>query len=271
MSHEVLVVVGTGGMGAAIARRLGPGRRILLADLRQDTVDTLADTMRGEGHDVHSTIVDVSSPDSVTALAATAANLGSVRHLAHTAGLSPVQAPVPAILKVDLVGVALVLDAFTDVIADHGSGVVISSMAGHSPYPIDAETERVLATMPGVELASWEGLQADHFADSGAAYVYAKRANLIRVRATAADWGSRGARINSISPGVISTPMGQGEIEGPVGEMLRQTVANVGVRRFGNADDIAAAADFLLGPHASYVTGTDLLVDGGFTAAGTGR
>jgi NAD(P)-dependent dehydrogenase (short-subunit alcohol dehydrogenase family) len=266
VSHDVLVVIGTGGMGTAIARRLGPGRQILLAGRREGVLDRLADTLRGQGHEVRTQRVDVASGESVKNLAELAGSLGPVRYLAHTAGLSPVQAEVAAVTAVDLVGVAHVLEAFTPVIADGGAGVVISSMAAHYPYPIDAETELALATMPADALARLPALQPDQFENGGMAYIFAKKANLIRVRAIAATWGTRNARINTISPGVILTSMGQAELSGPMGEFMRHMVENAGVRRYGTPDDVAAAADFLLGPQSSFITGTDLLVDGGVTA-----
>lgn len=262
---QVLTVIGVGGMGQAIARRLGCGKTVLLADYNEQTLTSVAASLAAEGHCVQSRSVDVSSPASVHALAEYAASLGSVTQIAHTAGLSPVQAPAEAILAVDLLGVALVLQEFGEVIAAAGAGVVIASMAGHLLPPLTAAQEHALAHHAPAEL-----LQLDFVArldNPGIAYAIAKQANHIRVRVASTQWGRRGARINSISPGVISTPMGHQELASPVGDGMRAMVAMSGTGRIGIADDIAAAAAFLLGPDATFITGTDLLVDGGVVAA----
>ncbi|THV35222.1 SDR family oxidoreductase [Glycomyces buryatensis] len=267
MSREVLVVIGTGGMGRAIARRSGSGRKVLLADFNQPALAAVGEELRGEGHDVTTQAVDVGDRDSVLALARAAVDLEPVARIAHTAGLSPAQASSEAILRVDLLGTALVLETFGQVVAPGGAAVVIASMAGHMAVGLDAETERALATVPAMELLGLPFLAAAATGDPGPAYTIAKRANLLRVQAVAGVWGERGARVNSISPGVISTPMGQQELEGDSGEQMRAMVAMSGTGRLGTPDDIAAAAAFLLGPAADFITGTDLLVDGGVVAA----
>ncbi|AZQ38791.1 SDR family oxidoreductase [Streptomyces cyaneochromogenes] len=264
MARNVLVVIGVGGMGQSIARRQGPGRKVLLADVDEQVLSTTAQALRGEGHDVVTSPVDVSSRASVAALADLAAELGSVTEVVHTAGLSPVQAPAAAILAVDLLGVALTLEEFARVIAPGGAGVVISSMAGHLAAPLDAEQERVLARTPVDELLDLPFVSE---VTSGAVgYGLAKRANHLHVQAAAGTWGRRGARINSISPGVISTPMGQQELTGDSGTAMRAMVDASATGRLGTPADIAAAAAFLLGPDSGFVSGTDLLVDGGVVA-----
>jgi NAD(P)-dependent dehydrogenase (short-subunit alcohol dehydrogenase family) len=265
VAREVLTVIGVGGMGQAIARRLGAGKTVLLADYNEQTLASVSASLSADGHHVESRSVDVASPESVRTLAEHAASLGEVTQLAHTAGLSPSQAPAAAILAVDLLGTALVLQEFGNVVAPGGAGVVIASMAGHMFPPLPAEQERALAHNPPGEL-----LQLDFISgvtDPNFAYPIAKQANHIRVRAASAQWGRRGARINSISPGIISTPMGQQELASPVGEGMRAMVAMSATGRLGTPDDIAAATAFLLGPDASFITGTDLLVDGGVIAA----
>jgi NAD(P)-dependent dehydrogenase (short-subunit alcohol dehydrogenase family) len=262
---EVLVVVGVGGMGQAIARRLGGGKTVLLADYNEDTLASVAESMSANGHQVESRSVDVSSPESVRALAEYAASLGTVTQLAHTAGLSPAQASADAILAVDLLGTALVLDEFGEVIAPGGAGVVISSMSGHLVPPLPAEQERALAHTPARQLLELEFVKK--LSHPFAAYPFAKHANYLRVRAVSVGWGRRGARINSISPGIISTSMGQQELASSVGDGMRAMIAMSGTGRIGTADDIAAATAFLLGPDATFITGTDLLVDGGVVAA----
>jgi NAD(P)-dependent dehydrogenase (short-subunit alcohol dehydrogenase family) len=265
MAREVLTVIGVGGMGQAIARRLGSGKTVLLADNNGPTLASVAESMSADGHHVDSRTVDVSSPDSVHDLAEHAASLGSVTQVAHTAGLSPAQASAEAILAVDLLGVALVLDAFGDIIALGGSGVVIASMAGHMFPPLSSEQEKALAHNPPGELLQLDFISG--ITDPNFAYPIAKQANHIRVRAASAHWGRRGARINSISPGIISTPMGQQELASPVGDGMRAMIAMSATGRLGTPDDIVSAAAFLLGPDASFITGTDLLVDGGVIAA----
>jgi NAD(P)-dependent dehydrogenase (short-subunit alcohol dehydrogenase family) len=265
MQNRVLAVIGAGGMGQAIARRMGSGNTVLLADAREDILRSVGETLQNEGHNVITRLVDVSSPGSVRDLAGTAASLGQVAQIAHTAGLSPVQAPALAILKVDLLGVALVLDEFGTVVAEGGAGVVISSMAGHFAPPFSPEQERALSSIAAAELLSLPFLsQID---DPGAAYAVAKRANHLRIQGASARWGDNGARVNSISPGIISTSMGRQELSSEHGELMRAMIESSPARRVGTPDDIASAAAFLLGPQSSFVTGTDLLVDGGAVAA----
>jgi NAD(P)-dependent dehydrogenase (short-subunit alcohol dehydrogenase family) len=272
MPSEVLVVIGTGGMGVAVARRVGAGKTVLLADYNETALHAVAETLGDEGQNVMSRIVDVSSRESVYALADAAAALGPVRYVVHTAGLSPAQAPTEAILKVDLLGTALVLDAFAEVIAVGGAGVVISSMSGHLVPPPPREVEAQLANVATEELLSLPSTAPHAFPTAGYAYSFAKRANQVRVRAASVSWGARGARVNSISPGVISTKMGQQELASESGAGMRAMIAASGTGRIGSADDIAAAAQFLLSDAASFISGIDLLVDGGAVAAiSTGR
>ncbi|MGW1688709.1 SDR family oxidoreductase [Streptomyces albidoflavus] len=266
MGRNVVVVIGVGGMGEAIARRQGPGNRLLLADFDEATLAAVAGRLRGQGHEVVTQAVDVSSASSVTALAEAAAGLGPVTQVVHTAGLSPVQASPAAVLRVDLLGTALVVEEFGHVVAPGGAGVVIASMAGHMlRTPLSAEQESALAHTPAGELLRLPF--ADPEALGQGAYGLAKYGNRLRVQAASAAWGARGARINSVSPGVIATPMGQQELDGASGRTMRAMVAASGTGRLGTPEDIAEAAAFLLGPGASFITGNDLLVDGGVVAA----
>jgi NAD(P)-dependent dehydrogenase (short-subunit alcohol dehydrogenase family) len=262
---EVLVIIGAGGMGLAIARRVGAGRVIVLADISRTCLHAAADALSGDGHRVLTQEVDVTSRTSVADLANAAAAAGRVTALVHTAGLSPEQAPADAVLAVDLLGVALTLDEFGRIIEPGGAGVVIASMAGHMYPPLDAEVQRQLATTSPEGLLDLQACSG--IADSRQAYPFAKRANQIRVAAAANAWGQRGARINSISPGVISTAMGRLELSGESGGLMQTMIDNAGVRRIGTPEDIAAATEFLLGPSSAFITGTDLLVDGGVIAA----
>ncbi len=246
--------------------RLGSGSTLLLADVNEEALAVAADELRGDGYRVVEHVTDVSNEESVAALAQAASSCGRIEVLAHTAGVSPVQASVEAILRVDLLGTALVLDAFASVIAPGGAAVFIASMAG-TILPYDAALERRLATTPTADLLNLPELSKANLTDAGSAYSMAKRANQVRVRASAVVWGRRQARVNSISPGIISTPMGNTELNGPNGDFMRAMVAGSPSGRVGTPHDIASAVEFLVGPHASFITGTDLLVDGGVVAS----
>lgn len=268
MTDQVLVVIGVGGMGQAIARRSGAGMKVVLADFNETLLEATAEGLRGDGYQVQTHVVDVSSRESVEKLAADCAATGDIVSVVHTAGLSPAQAPAAAILRVDLMGVAHMLDAFGEVIAPNGAGVVIASMAGsfaEGRFP--AELEGALALTPTDQLLDLPIWQDPAFADGGAAYSLAKRGNQVRVAAASLAWGKRGARVNSVSPGVISTPMGQQELASESGAAMRAMIDVSGTGRVGTSGDIAAAVAFLLGPDATFITGTDLRVDGGVVAA----
>ena len=261
----VIVITGAGGMGTAIARRIGSGSTVVLADFDEPLLESACAPLAAAGFDVVARAVDVSRQDSVEALAADAAGRGPVSAVVHTAGLSPVQASADAILRVDLLGTALMLDAFGEVIESGGAGVFIASMAG-TMASLDPGFEHRLATTPSGDLMELADLSPVAVPDPATAYVVAKRANQVRVRAAALAWGRRGARVNTISPGVIATPMGVSELEGPSGQAMRAMVAGSGTGRVGTPEDIAGVVDFLIGPHASFITGTDVLVDGGVVA-----
>ncbi|WP_272939803.1 SDR family oxidoreductase [Mycolicibacterium moriokaense] len=265
--REVLVIVGAGGMGVSVARRSGGGRVIVLADVSEAQLERAAEQLVVDGHHIVTRRVDVTSQSSVAELADFAGSCGRLTHVVHTAGLSPLQGSVEAVLAVDLLGVALTLDEFGKVIEPGGAGVVISSMAAHFYPPMDPDLERQLATAPTNELLKLQACAPSVITSSQQAYPFAKRANQLRVAAAAGIWGQRGARINAISPGIISTAMGRQELDGDSGQMMRAMVDSSGTGRIGTPDDIAAATDFLLSPAASFITGIDLLVDGGVVAA----
>jgi NAD(P)-dependent dehydrogenase (short-subunit alcohol dehydrogenase family) len=267
MSPDVVVVIGAGGIGRAIARRQGAGRTVLLADYSQPVLDAARGDLENSGHTVSARHVDVSSRESVRALAQAAAGLGPVVNVVNTAGLSPVQAPPAAILAVDLVGTALVFEEFGAVIAPGGAGLVISSMAGHMPPPLDLETARLLGQTPADELLALPVLSEQAVPNSGTAYALSKQANHARAQAAAVTWGERGARVNSLSPGIVLTPLARDEMSGPGAENYQKMIATSAAGRVGTTDEIAAAAAFLLGPDAGFITGADLLIDGGVIAA----
>ncbi|MFC9429800.1 SDR family oxidoreductase [Streptomyces sp. NPDC056987] len=264
---EAAVVIGSGSIGLAIARRIGAGRTVLLADRSDEAATTAAGLLRGEGYDVTTRVTDVSDHDAVEALADAAAALGPVTQVVHTAGVSPTQAPVERILRVDLLGTALGLDAFARVVAPGGAGLVVASMAGHRESPYAPEIEEALATTETSGLLALPFLQPDRIGSTVHAYALSKRANSLRVLTAAAAWGKRGARLNAVSPGVIITPLAQDELSGPRRAWFDRVRAASAAGRFGTPDEVAEAAAFLLGRQAGFVTGADLLMDGGVTAA----
>jgi len=264
---DVLVVIGVGGMGETIARRQAAGKTTLLADFNESAIEALAATMHTDGFDVHTQKVDVSSRESLTALAATAAGLGDITQVVHTAGLSPTQAPLEAILRVDLVGVALMLEIFGEVVADGASGVVISSSSGYLVPGFTGEQEALIRSTSPEGLLDLDFFSATALGNAGVAYGVSKRANRVQVQNASAAWGARGARVNSVSPGIISTAMGRQELDSPSGGFMRAMVDNSGTGRLGTPSDIADGVTFLLGEHASFITGIDLLIDGGSVAA----
>ncbi|MGO4818863.1 SDR family oxidoreductase [Flavobacterium sp. W22_SRS_FP1] len=264
---KVIVVIGAGSIGQTIARRVGTGKHILLADIRNENNDAAAKTLSEAGFEVSTTIVDVSSRESVRSLVDTATVLGSITGLIHSAGVSPSQASPNTILKVDLYGTALVLEEFGKVIADGGSGIVIASQSGHRLDSLTAEQNKALATIAADQLLDLPMLQLELIADSLHAYQIAKRANSLRVMAEAVNWGKRGARINTISPGIIITPLAKDELNGPRGDGYRRMIELSAAGRAGTPDEVASVAALLMGPDGSFITGSDFLMDGGVTAA----
>ena len=264
---NVIVVIGPGSIGQAIARRVGAGKHLLLGDLRRENADAAAKTLSEAGFDVTTTSVDVSSRASVESLVGKASSIGDVYGLIHAAGVSPSQASAEAILKVDLYGTALVLEEFGNVIIRGGSGVVIASQSGHRLPPLPVEQNHALATTPVEDLLKLPVLQLDRVKDTLHAYQLSKRGNSLRVMAEAVRWGRRGARINTISPGIIITPLAKDELTGPRGAGYRQMIENSPAKRAGTPDEVANIAALLMGPDGSFITGSDFLMDGGVTAA----
>jgi NAD(P)-dependent dehydrogenase (short-subunit alcohol dehydrogenase family) len=267
MAKDVVVIIGAGGIGQAIARRQGFGRTLLLSDFNEQTLARAAEELRGASYVVETKHVDVSSRVSVRALAEAAQALGNVVQVVNTAGLSPNMAPVEAVLAVDLYGTAVVFDEFERVIAPGGAGLVISSMAGHMMPALPVEQDKALAYTPSDELLDLPFLKGDAVPNTLVAYMIAKRANHLRVQAAAMSWGARGARVNSISPGIIMTPLARHELESEIGEIYRAMADASPAKRMAPPEEIAIAAAYLLGPDAGFITGSDLLIDGGVIAA----
>jgi NAD(P)-dependent dehydrogenase (short-subunit alcohol dehydrogenase family) len=265
--RDVVVVIGPGQIGQAIVRRVGVGKHVLLADMRPDNANAAAEILGNAGYDVSVGTVDASSRDTVHSLVKRATDLGDVTGLIHAAGVSPTQASPGTILKVDLYGTALVLEEFGSVIARGGAGVVIASQSGHRLPPLTVEQNKALATTPVEELLSLSFLQPDRVTDSLNAYQISKRGNSLRVMAEAVRWGKRGARVNTISPGIIMTPLAKDELSGPRGEGYRRMIRLSAVGRVGTPDEVGTVAALLMGPDGGFITGSDFLMDGGVTAA----
>jgi NAD(P)-dependent dehydrogenase (short-subunit alcohol dehydrogenase family) len=261
---EVVVVTGAGGMGEAIARRIGAGRTIVLADFDETQLQAAADRLDGLGHAVYALRTNVADAADIDSLARTAGERGVVRSVVHTAGVSPVQATTEQIVAVDVVGTARLLDAFLPLVTPGTVAVCIASMAA-ALMPVPDDVVHAFATTPTDELAALPALDPAGL-EPGIAYALAKRANQARVEAASIAWGRRGGRVVSISPGVIATPMGRAELSGPSGDFMRTMVETSGTARLGTPDDIAAVVEFLVSPAASFITGTDVRVDGGAVA-----
>ena len=264
---NVIIVVGPGQIGQAIARRVGVGKHILLADLRRENANAAAEVMGNAGYDVSITTVDVTSRQAVHALVETATKFGEVAGLIHAAGVSPSQASPATILKVDLYGTALLLEEFGNVIGRGGAGVVIASQSGHRLPPLTVEQNKALAMTPVEELLGLPFLQPDQVKDSLHAYQLSKRGNSLRVMAEAVRWGKRGARINTISPGIIMTPLAKDELTGPRGEGYRRMIELSVAGRAGTPDEVATVGALLMGADGGFITGSDILMDGGVTAS----
>lgn len=264
---EVLVVVGAGFIGQAIARRVGAGKHVLLANVTQQSAIEAAEALANAGFDVSAAEVDIASRASVQALVDKAQGLGTVTGLVHAAGVSPSQAPIDTILKVDLYGTALVLELFGEVIARGGSGVVISSQSGHRLPALTAAQDQALATTPTEALLALDMLQPGQVTDTLHAYQLSKRGNALRVMAEAVRWGRRGARINAISPGIVMTPLARDELQGPRGAGYRRMIETCAVGRAGTPDEVGNVAALLMGPDGGFISGSDFLMDGGVTAA----
>ncbi len=264
---QVIVVIGAGSIGQAIARRVSAGKHVLLADVRQQNADAAAQVLADAGFEVSTAVVDVASRVSVHALAETAASIGEATGVIHAAGVSASQASIEQILRVDLYGTALVLEEFGRVIAPGGSGVVISSQSGHRLPALTPEQDKELATTPADELLALPMLQPGELRDGLHAYQVSKRANVLRVRAEAVRWGERGARVNAISPGIIITPLARDELNGPNGAGYRRMLELSPAGRAGTPDEGGTIGELLMTERGAFLTGSDILMDGGGTAS----
>lgn len=267
MEKEVIIWTGAGQIGMAIARRVGFGKKIVVGDKSQSNAEAIASIMTEAGFDVEPIEMDLSQRTSIVHMIEYAQTLGPVTTLINAAGVSPSQAPIETILAVDLYGTAVLLEEVGKVIAPGGVGITISSQSGKRMPQLSAEEDRLLATTPCEELLSLPLLQPQNIRDTLHAYQLAKRCNEKRVMAEAVKWGERGARINSISPGIIVTPLAIDEFNGPRGDFYKNMFAKCPASRPGTADEVGALAEFVMGPQGQFITGSDFLIDGGATAS----
>ena len=264
---NVMILTGAGQIGMAIARRMGYGMKIVIGDKKPENAKAISDIMNQAGFDTTAMEMDLSSRESIRAIIAEGQKYGPITMLVNAAGVSPSQAPIEAILKVDLYGTAVLLEEVGKVIAPGGVGVTISSQSGHRMPALTPREDEQLACTPTEELLKLDLLQPEHVRDTLHAYQLAKRCNEKRVMAESVKWGERGARVNSISPGIIVTPLALDEFNGPRGDFYKNMFAKCPAGRPGTADEVANVAELLMSPKGAFITGADFLIDGGATAS----
>ncbi len=264
---DVMIWTGAGQIGMAIARRMGYGMKIVVGDKNLQNVKSVAEIMNGAGFDVEAAECDISSRTSILALVEKAKIFGGIKYLVSAAGVSPSQASVETILKVDLYGTAVLLEEVGKVIERGGCGVHISSQSGKRMRQLSAEEDEMLATTPCEELLGLEILRPQNIRDTLHAYQMSKRCNEKRVMAQSVKWAERGARLNCISPGIVVTPLALDEFNGPRGDFYKNMFAKCPAHRPGTADEIANVAELLMGERGAFITGSDFLIDGGATAS----
>ena len=264
---DVMIVTGAGQISMAIARRIGFGTKIVMGDKNMKNAETIAKIMNDAGFDVVPVEMDLCDRASILNLIAEAQKYGPITKLVNGAGVSPSQAPIEAILKVDLYGTAVLLEEVGKVIAKGGAGVTISSQSGWRMPALTAEQDEQLATTPTEELLSLDILRPENIRDTLHAYQMAKRCNEKRVMAEAVKWGQRGARLNDIAPGIIVTPLAIDEFNGPRGDFYKNMFAKCPAGRPGTADEVANVAELLMGPAGAFISGSTVLIDGGATAS----
>ncbi len=262
-----MIVTGAGQISLAIARRMGTGKTIVVGDRDRSHAEAFCKTLTEAGFEAVPFQMDMSDRGSIKALVAKAQTMGEVSMLVNGAGVSPSQAPIETILRVDLYGTAVLLEEVGRVIGEGGAGVTISSQSGHRMPALTPEQDRLLAMTPTEDLLKLDMLQPENIKDTLHAYQLAKRCNVKRVMYEAVRWGERGARINSISPGIIVTPLAIDEFNGPRGDFYKNMFAKCPAGRPGTADEVANVAELLMSPKGAFITGSDFLADGGATAS----
>lgn len=267
MKKDVMILTGAGQIGMAIARRMGAGTKIVIGDKKPENAKTIAQIMNEAGFDTVPMEMDLSSRESILNIIAEAQKYGEISMLVNAAGVSPSQAPVEAILKVDLYGTAVLLEEVGKVIKAGGVGVTISSQSGWRMPALTAEEDELLATTATEELLKLDILHPKNIRDTLHAYQMAKRCNEKRVMAEAVKWGERGARLNDIAPGIVVTPLALDEFNGPRGDFYKDMFARCPAGRPGTADEIANVAELLMSSKGSFITGSTILIDGGATSS----
>lgn len=269
-NKEVIALLGAGSMGTAIVRKIAAGRKVLLGDISEKTLEKVSKDFQYSGYDVETCVVNALEKESIEAFAQKAAGLGKVMYFVDTAGASPNQASPEHILRLDMVGTGYAVDAFGNVMAEGGADLLISSQTGYM-HRLPDETEQQILSAPTEKLMDIPYIK-ETAVSSGLAYMIAKRVNHLQAqRAAATTWKERRARINTISPGIIVTPLAYDEFSAAQENYQKMIDASAAMRT-GTSEEIAEAGVFLLGEHAGFVTGTDLLIDGGVIAAiRTGR
>lgn len=267
MNQEVMILTGAGQIGMAIARRVGYGKKIVIGDKSIENAENISEIMNQAGFDTIPVEMDLSSRESILKLIAEAKKYGQIKMLINAAGVSPSQAPIETILKVDLYGTAVLLEEVGKEIAPGGVGVTISSQSGHRMPQLSPQEDEQLACTPAERLLELPMLQPESIRDTLHAYQMAKRCNEKRVMYESVNWGRKGARINSISPGIIVTPLAVDEFNGPRGEFYKNMFAKCPAGRPGTADEVANVAELLLSDRGAFITGADFLIDGGATAS----
>ena len=267
MNKEVMLVAGAGQIGMAIARRVGFGKKIILGDKKIENANAIAGTMNEAGFDVEPFEMDLSSRESIRNIIAEARKYGEIKYLVNAAGVSPSQAPIETILKVDLYGTAVLLEEVGKVIAEGGCGVTVSSQSGWRMPQLTAEQDRQLAATPTEELLDLEILKPENIRDTLHAYQMAKRCNEKRVMYECVRWGERGARLNDIAPGIVVPPLAIDEFNGPRGDFYKNMFAKCPAGRPGTADEVANVAALLMSDAGAFITGSTFLIDGGATAS----
>ena len=262
---NVVVLMGTGSIGLAIARRVSVGKHLVLADYNEEAARAAALLLENAGFECSTFKADLGSKESILSLVDYATQKGSVTNVINAAGVSPSQAPVSKILQVDLYGTSVLLEEFGKVIASGGSGIVISSQSGHRLPALSLEENDALATTPCEELLQLPFIAA--ITDTLKAYQYSKRCNVLRVMMEATRWGKRGATVNSISPGIIITPLANDELHGPRREGYLKMIEGAPAKRAGTPDEVGDLAEFLMSSRGRFISGTDILIDGGTTAS----
>lgn len=267
MTKEVVLVTGAGQISLAITRRMAFGKKVLLGDKSLEHAKTMGQVLTQAGFDVEAVEMDLASRESIKAFIARGQEFGPIKYLINGAGVSPSQASIETILRVDLYGTAVLLEEVGKVIDSSGAGVTISSQSGFRMPALTAQEDSLLATCPTEDLLKLDFLQPSVIRDSLHAYQLAKRANEKRVMYEAVRWGERGARINDIAPGIIVTPLALDEFNGPRGEFYKNMFAKSPAGRPGTADEVAQLADLLLSDGGQFITGSTFLIDGGATAS----